>query len=77
MADKAYKQPNIRFLDMGSLMKTLRDKRVEYELYSVLEERMAKFKEDGNINYYDTILRTKRAVERFTGSCLRPPNSWI
>jgi site-specific recombinase XerD len=72
MVRKTDKLPNLRFMDMRSLMKILRDKRPDYDLYSVLEDRMSKFKNAGNINYYNTILRTKRAVEIFTGARLVP-----
>lgn len=72
MVRKTDKLPNLRFMDMRSLMKILRDKRPDYDLYSVLEDRMNKFKNAGNINYYNTILRTKRAVEIFTGARLIP-----
>lgn len=72
MVRKTDKLTNLRLMDMRSLMKIVRDKRPDYDLFSVLEDRMNKFKDAGNINYYKTILRTKRAVEVYSGARIVP-----
>ncbi len=72
LTDKVMKQRDVRFMDLSILLTILRDTQREYDLFSIFNARMDKFKKIGNINYHDTILRTKRAVEDFCGTSLLP-----
>jgi len=72
MADKAEKQKNIRFMDIGSLMKILRDKHREYDFFGLAEERINKYKKLGNLNYMDLFKFTKNTVENFCGTSILP-----
>jgi site-specific recombinase XerD len=60
----------IHTMDMASLMTILRDKRREYELLALIDERIARYKKSGNVNYLDTYKRTKGIVKSFGGSVI-------
>jgi site-specific recombinase XerD len=59
---------NIKNMDISSLMTILRDKRREYELLSLMDDRINKYKKTGNANYMDSYKVTKGIVKDFAGS---------
>jgi len=75
MADKALKQKDLRFMDIGNLLKILRDKHREYDFYALIDERINGCRKLGNLNYMDSFKLTKSILEKFTGSSLLPLES--
>jgi integrase len=72
MADKAEKQKNLRFMDIGGLMKILRDKHREYDFFALVDEKINTYKKLGNFNYMDSFKTTKTVVENFCGTSILP-----
>jgi site-specific recombinase XerD len=71
MIGKCEKQKNIRHMDMASLMALLRDKRREYDMISLIDDRIAQYKKLGNINYKESFERTKGILKGFSGSFIQ------
>jgi len=72
MADKAEKQKNLRFMDIGGLMKILRDKHREYDFFALVDEKINIYNKLGNLNYMDSFKTTKTIVENFCGTSILP-----
>jgi integrase len=72
MADKAEKQRNINFMDIGSLMKILRDKHREIDFFALIDDRIENCRKLGNHNYKDSFKSTKTIVENFYGASILP-----
>lgn len=69
MAEKSEGQKSI---DIKSLLNLLRDDRTNYDMYALIDDRIAKYKKLGNVNYQRTFECTKVVLERFTGAGLLP-----
>jgi hypothetical protein len=68
IAEKASKITDLRFMDVSSLMSILRDKHREMDFYATIDNLGESKRNDGNHNYADSFLTTKKQVEKFTGT---------
>ena len=55
-------------MDIKSLVRILRDKNEKYDIYSLLDERIALHKKVGNTNYASLFERTKGILQEYYGS---------
>jgi len=55
-------------MDIKSIMRILRDKNEQYDIYSLLDERIAMLKKVGNVNYSSLFERTKSILQKYYGS---------
>jgi len=55
-------------IDIKTLMQILRDKRKEYELMALIDDRIARYEKIGNVNYMSTFENTKKVVQDFAGA---------
>lgn len=63
MLSKIDAQKDIKKMDIATLMTILRDKRNEYELLALMDERIKRYERSGNVNYKGTFKQTKTFIE--------------
>lgn len=66
LAEKAMNIKNRH--DIKNIMEVLRDKRTTVDVYSIMDDRLSKFEQGGNLNYRTIIKSTKNSIEKFNGS---------